>query len=52
MYAGNSEGGSTGTGPTAPHDSVIQGEYRDYHVRGGLFGVDFQYSKFKNSQCS
>jgi hypothetical protein len=51
VYAGNSEGGSTGTGPTAPHDSVIQGEYRDYRVRG-LFGVNFRYSMFQKSVCS
>ena len=50
IYAGNSQGGSTGTGPSAPMDSVIEGEYRDYRVTG-LFGVDFLYSKFETKMC-
>ena len=50
IYAGNSVGGSTGTGPSAPMDSVIEGQYRDYRVRD-LFGVEFAYSKFESRLC-
>lgn len=50
IYAGNSQAGSTGTGPSAPQDSVIQGELRDYRVRS-LFAVDFAYSKFQTIMC-
>ena len=51
IYAGDSRGGSTGIGPSAPMDSVIEGDYRDYRTRGGLFGVKFPYSKFQPSVC-
>ena len=51
IYAGNSQGGSTGIGPSAPMDSVIQGEYQDYRTTGGLFGVEFPYSMFQPSVC-
>ena len=52
IYAGNSVGGSTGTGPSAPRDTVIEGEYRNYLTRG-LFEVEFfVYSKFQPGICS
>ena len=51
IYAGNSQGGSTDTGPSAPMDSVIEGDYSDYRTTGGLFGVEFLYSKFQPSMC-
>ena len=51
IYAGNSQGDPTGTGPSAPMDSVIEGDYSDYRTTGGLFGVEFFYSKFRLTVC-
>ena len=51
IYAGDSRGGSTGTGPFAPFDSVIQGKYHDYRMKG-LFTVDFPYSNFDANMCN
>ena len=47
VYAGNGQGGPTGQGQM---DSVIQGEYIDYRVRG-LFGVDYSFSQFQENLC-
>ena len=48
---GSEKGGSTSTGPTAPHDSVIQGECNDYRMRG-LYQEEFLYSKFEKRMCN
>ena len=51
IYAGNSQGGSTLTGPSAPYDSVIEGDYHNYRLKS-LFQVDFAYSKFNIHLCN
>ena len=50
LYAGNQQGGKAIEFEDSS-DSVIEGFYWDYAVNG-LFGTEFIFSQFNNSQCT
>ena len=50
LYAGDKQGGRTGSIDGGPRGTVIQGKYMDYEVEG-LFHTQFKYSKFDESKC-
>jgi hypothetical protein len=49
IYAGNSQGASLADIKGGPQDSVIEGNYKDYAVPGGLLKTDFTFNQFQSS---
>ena len=50
LYAGNSQGGPISE--IENDDSVIEGEYFNYEVSDGIFGVSFDYNRLESRPCS
>ena len=48
-YVGNTQAGKLAE-VADPNDSVIEGDYNDYKI-DALFGTDFKYSHFDETQC-
>ena len=49
LYAGNSQGGPISE--VANDASIIQGEYFEYKVAGGIFGTSFTYNRLQGHPC-
>ena len=53
LYVGNAQGGPSYTySDDDPRDSIIEGRYRDYIMKGGSpFETQYAYTKFDEGRC-